>query len=187
VSKSSFVSKNLVKSFTINRAAKLAYLIKIDKNYMDKIKNMKSQDEFLDLIQDIYLNPHKKIKQLENIHNSLINLSHEFRELDRLDETQKKLLLESASALMIANKNGRFPNPDDCFKNCQAQHNISVTSAWNQFLAYSAGCAFASPGILTFFACEAVAGIVYDIQYWAAVDSFGVCFNGCDYPEVRPH
>ena len=119
--------------------------------------------------------------RLSSYYNSLLNLKNDFKELDKFDSFEISQIFEIAANRYISNKKARIPNPDDCFRLCQEQFNSSVSHSWSQFLAYSAGCMIASPGIWTYFACQGIAAYVYDNQFDGHLDSFGICAKNCGF------
>jgi hypothetical protein len=108
-----------------------------------RLSSMKSRMEYEQILTEMYDKPSMKIKQLENIYYNLIELQKEFPELRSSEPSERNKILQSAFLLFIEKNNEKarvmIPNPDDCARNCQAQLNLTLNSAYNQFLYTSAG------------------------------------------------
>lgn len=79
------ISKNFKKLYDLSVNDIESNILKkgfsIDEKYLSKLKNVKSQHEYEDILAESYSNPTKKIKQLENLYNSILDLRKEFKEL----------------------------------------------------------------------------------------------------------
>ena len=178
-------SKNLEKLYDLSindkESNKLRKGFKMDAQFKEKVQSIKSQTEFEEIVNEMYENPKLKIKQIENVYLGLKNLKKEFSELEDANYLVSNKLLESAITKFFIDKSKSFkPNPDQCFYNCQAQYNSSMEHSWNQFLVSSAACAFGAAGIWTYFACQIAVGWLYDDQFAANHESYGICAQGCN-------